>query len=98
MRPAAGHALNHGRATYRCRHGHTSTQRAGQHRPKTLYIREDYLVEAICIRLGEGGKDGHAAPELDQQRHRRVATALRDSSKIIVYDHAGWRLQEIDSS
>lgn len=26
---------NHGRPTYRCRHGHRSTQRASQPRPKT---------------------------------------------------------------
>ncbi|MDQ7809049.1 recombinase family protein [Amycolatopsis sp. A133] len=89
---------NHGRATYRRRHGYNSTQCAGQSRPKTLYIREDYLVEEISIRLGERGNDGHDTPELDRPRHRRVAAALRDSRKIIVYDHAGWRLKEIDSS
>ncbi|WP_323330529.1 hypothetical protein [Amycolatopsis sp., V23-08] len=32
---------NHGRPTYRRRHCHTSTRRAGQPRPKTLYIRDD---------------------------------------------------------
>jgi recombinase/recombinase-like zinc beta ribbon protein/resolvase-like protein len=42
---------NHGRATYRCRHGHTSTQRVDQPRPKTLYIREDHLVDQIDIRF-----------------------------------------------
>jgi site-specific DNA recombinase len=36
---------NHRRPTYRCRHSLTSTQRAGQPRPKTLYIREDHLVD-----------------------------------------------------
>jgi site-specific DNA recombinase len=89
---------NHGRPTYRCRHGRTSTQRAGQPRPKTLYIREDYLVDEITIRLGTECNDGHAKPTLDRPRHRRVAAVLRDSGKIIVYDRNGWRLQEIDSS
>ncbi|RSM40755.1 recombinase [Amycolatopsis balhimycina DSM 5908] len=89
---------NHRRPTYRCRHSHTSTQRAGQGRAKTLYIREDHLVEEISIRLGDEGNDGHATPELDRIRHRRVAAALRDSGKIIVCDSVGWRLQEIDSS
>ncbi|VVJ21608.1 Site-specific recombinase [Amycolatopsis camponoti] len=89
---------NHGRATYRCRHGYNSTQCAGQSRPKTLYIREDYLVEEISIRLAEEGNDGHDTPELDRPRHRRVAAPLRESRKIIVYNHAGWRLKEIDSS
>ncbi|MGK3206085.1 recombinase family protein [Amycolatopsis sp. MEPSY49] len=72
---------NHGRATYRCRHGYNSTQCAGQSRPKTLYIREDYLVEEISVRLGEEGND---TPELDRPRHRRVAAALRHSRMIIV--------------
>ncbi len=89
---------NHGRPTYRCRHGHTSTQRAGQPRSKTLYIREDHLIDELNIQLGDEGNDGHATPELDRPRHRRVAAALRNSGKIIVYDGAGWRLEEIDSS
>jgi hypothetical protein len=89
---------NHGRPTYRCRHGHTSTQRVDQPRPKTLYVREDHLVEEISIRLGDEGNEGHATPELDRPQHRRLAAALRDSGKIIVCDGAGWRLKEIDSS
>ncbi|WP_460440377.1 recombinase family protein [Amycolatopsis stemonae] len=89
---------NHGRPTYRCRHGHTSTQSPGQPRPKTLYIREDHLVDEISIRLGKERNDGQAAPELDRPRRRHVAAALRESRKIIVYDRAGWRLEEIDSS
>jgi hypothetical protein len=80
---------NHGRPTYRCRHGHTSTQRAGQPRPKTLYIREDHLVDEISIRLADEGIEGHPIPELDRPRQRRVAAALRESGKIIVYDDAG---------
>ncbi len=51
---------NHGRPAYRCRHGYTSTQCTGQPRPRTLYIREDHLVEEISIRLGDEGHDGHA--------------------------------------
>ncbi|QKV81125.1 recombinase family protein [Amycolatopsis sp. Hca4] len=84
---------NHGRPTYRCRHGHTSTQRASERRPKTLYIRENHLVEEISIWLEDEGRDGHATPKLDRPRHRRVAAALRDSGKIIIYDGAGWRLK-----
>jgi len=88
----------HGRATYRCRHGHTSTRQVDQPRPKTLYIREDHLIDEISIGLGDEGNDGHATTELDRPRRRRVAAALRDSGKIIVFDSAGWRLKEIDSS
>ncbi|MFF1610283.1 hypothetical protein ACFVYA_21095 [Amycolatopsis sp. NPDC058278] len=89
---------NHGRPTYRCRHGHTSTQRADHERPKTLYIREDDLVDQISIRLGDEGIAGHAKTELDRPRQRRVAAVLRESGKIIVYDGAGWRLKEIGPS
>jgi site-specific DNA recombinase len=72
---------NHGRPTYRCRHGHTSTQRASQPRPKTLYIREDHLVDQLSIRLGEESNDGHATLALDRTRLKRVAAALRNSGK-----------------
>jgi site-specific DNA recombinase len=89
---------NHGRPTYRCRHGHTSTQRANQPRPKTLYIREDHLVDQIDIRLDAQEADSLIKLEHDRTRSRRIATALRDSGKFIVCDGAGWRLEEIDSS
>ncbi|MEV7046155.1 recombinase family protein [Amycolatopsis sp. NPDC051061] len=58
------------RPTCRCRHGHTSTQRAGQPRPKTLYVREDYLVDRAVAavdkarraqRVGRGPSAGGAA-------------------------------------
>ncbi|GHG42698.1 MULTISPECIES: recombinase family protein [Amycolatopsis] len=89
---------NHGRPTYRCRHGHTSTQRAGQERAKTLYIREDHLIDQINIRLEEQVSAVAAKLEPDRTRSTRVATALRDSGKRIICDNAGWRLQEIDST
>ncbi|WP_410631005.1 recombinase family protein [Amycolatopsis sp. cmx-4-83] len=89
---------NHGRPTYRCRHGHTSRQRAGQPRPKTLYIREDHLVDEMHVRLGVQDSDGHATLESVRTRSSRVATALRGSGQSIVYDGAGWRLEKIDSS
>jgi hypothetical protein len=89
---------NHGRPTYRCRHGHTSAQRAGQPRPKTLYIREDHLVDQINMRLEDQGNAGAATLEHDRTRSSHVATALRGSGQFIIYDNAGWRLQEIDSS
>ncbi|WP_206797169.1 hypothetical protein [Amycolatopsis sp. MtRt-6] len=70
----------------------------GLERPKTLYIREDHLVDEISIRLGDEGNDGRATSEFDRLRHGRVAAALRESGKIIVYDGAELRLEETDSS
>lgn len=68
---------NHGRPTSRCRHGHTSTQRAGQPRPKTLYIREDRLVEEINIRLSDQDHDGHVKLELDRTNQSRRGSVAR---------------------
>ncbi|MEU5259708.1 recombinase family protein [Amycolatopsis sp. NPDC021455] len=78
---------NHGRPTYRCRHGHTSTQCASQPRPKTLYIREDHLIDEINLRLGDHCNDDHAAPELGRTRHRNVAAALRGSRPVAADVH-----------
>lgn len=89
---------NHGRPTYRCRHGHTSTQRTSHERPKTLYIREDHLVDQIGIRLEDQGNAGAAKLEHGRTRSSHVATALRSSGQFIIYDDAGWRLEKIDSS
>jgi hypothetical protein len=84
-KPADSH-WHHGRPTYRCRHGQTSTRGAGQPRPKTLYIREDHLVDQINIRLGDQGHDGHATLESVWTRSSRVAVALRDSGQFVVCD------------
>ncbi|WIY01060.1 recombinase family protein [Amycolatopsis mongoliensis] len=89
---------NHGRPTYRCRHGYTSTQLASQERAKTLYIREDQLVDQINMRLEDQVNDGCTRLEPDRTRSSHVATMLRGSRQFIICDNAGWRLQEIDSS
>ncbi|MET7996824.1 recombinase family protein [Amycolatopsis sp. NPDC005232] len=89
---------NDGRPAYRCRHGHTSTQRRNQPRPRTLYIREDHLIDQINIRLGDQGSDGRSKLEPDRTRNSRVAAALRDSGKFVICDSAGWRLEEVDAS
>jgi hypothetical protein len=49
-RRAEGHWA-HGRARYRCRHGYTSASDAQIDRPRTLYVREDQLVEQACTQL-----------------------------------------------
>lgn len=41
----------HGRARYRCRHGHTSASDARPERFKTLYVREDRLLEQALQQL-----------------------------------------------
>ena len=38
---------SHGKAAYRCRHGHTSASAKRGDRPKNLYVREDVIVTII---------------------------------------------------
>ncbi|MFI5615569.1 recombinase family protein [Amycolatopsis sp. NPDC051903] len=89
---------NHGRPTYRCRHGHTSAQGATQPRPKTLYVREDHLIEQINIRVGHRSTESQTTPEPDRTRSSRVAAELRDSGRLIILDNTGWRLETINST
>ena len=53
-RRAEGHWA-HGRARYRCRHGYTSASDAQIGRPKTLYLREDQLIEQARAQLASIG-------------------------------------------
>nr|WP_255638830.1 hypothetical protein [Amycolatopsis sp. DSM 110486] len=89
---------NHGRPTYRCRHGHRSTQGPTQTRPKTLYIREDHLIDQISIRLGDQTTTGHNEPAPNRTQPSRIATALRTSGTFVICDHAGCRLETINST
>ncbi len=41
----------HGRARYRCRHGHTSASDAQPDRMTTLYVREDHILAEIRVQL-----------------------------------------------
>ncbi|QYN26575.1 recombinase family protein [Amycolatopsis sp. DSM 110486] len=89
---------NHGRPTYRCRHGHTSTRGPNQARPKTLYIREDHLIDQISIQLEDPTTHGgHTGPGSDRTRRNRIATALRTSATFVICDSTGWRLETINS-
>ena len=49
-RRAEGHWA-HGRARYRCRHGRTSASDALTGHPKTLFVRQDQLIEQATIQL-----------------------------------------------
>ncbi|ONI93110.1 hypothetical protein ALI22I_00045 [Saccharothrix sp. ALI-22-I] len=42
---------SHGRAAYRCRHGHTSARTRPQGTPRNLYLREDHLLARIAAHL-----------------------------------------------
>ncbi|MFI5614860.1 recombinase family protein [Amycolatopsis sp. NPDC051903] len=66
---------NHGRPTYRCRHGHSSTRRPNQARPKTIYIREDHLIDQISIQLGDQTTNSHTT--LGPAEHTAAASRQR---------------------
>jgi DNA invertase Pin-like site-specific DNA recombinase len=47
----------HGRAGYRCRHGHSSAKPAAASRPKTVYLREDDLLASLRTHMTHIGAD-----------------------------------------
>ncbi len=69
----------HNRPGYRCRHGHTSAHQPTVERPKTIYLREDHLIDSLTAHLGDFDDHtlhGHA---------RIVASKLRNAGSIIIY-------------
>ncbi|MFC4869806.1 recombinase family protein [Streptomonospora arabica] len=72
------HWLN-GRAGYRCRHAYSSSRPRGVIRKKSLYLREDRLLEAIA--LGLPGRDSLG-----------IARYLRANELAVVCDTATWEV------
>jgi hypothetical protein len=77
-RRAEGHWA-HGRARYRCRHGHTSASDAQPDRPRTLYVREDQLIEQAHAQLAS-----HIGANADDINPTTLAARLRERSITIV--------------
>jgi len=77
-RRAEGHWA-HGHARYRCRHGYTSASDAQPDRPKTVYVREDQLIEQARAQLAS-----HIGVEPDDINPTTLATRLRERSITIV--------------
>ncbi|WP_410659614.1 recombinase family protein [Amycolatopsis sp. lyj-112] len=76
----------HNRPGYRCRHGHTSAHQPAAERPKTIYLREDHLINSLTARLDiDNGLHGHS-------RTSAVATELRARGSIVVCCDEGWTL------
>jgi site-specific DNA recombinase len=66
----------HDRAGYRCRHGHTAANPRRTRRPKTLYRREDQILERVRAALGDHPDLGH--------RPRAIAEHLRDNNLTVI--------------
>ncbi|MFE9750196.1 recombinase family protein [Saccharothrix saharensis] len=54
---------SHGRAAYRCRHGHTSARTRPEGAPDNLYLREDDLLGRIAAHLTAVGISDNPGPE-----------------------------------
>ncbi|ROP35725.1 recombinase family protein [Saccharothrix texasensis] len=54
---------SHGRAAYRCRHGHTSARTRPEGAPGNLYLREDHLLGCIAEHLTAVGIADNPGPE-----------------------------------
>ncbi|MDG4796985.1 zinc ribbon domain-containing protein [Micromonospora sp. WMMD1082] len=67
------------RPGYRCRHGHTSSQRPGSRRRKILYLREDHIIARLATHpsIAEDARSPHA-----------LATFLRANRMGVVCDQA----------
>jgi len=84
----------HERAGYRCRHGHSSARPRSSDRSKTLYVREDHLLDRVrgdrqLRRLAESGGQGASV----DQDASAVAGFLRTHNMIIIGDHATWAVE-----
>ncbi|MEJ2852420.1 MULTISPECIES: recombinase family protein [unclassified Saccharothrix] len=54
---------SHGRAAYRCRHGHTSARTRPDDAPRNLYLREDHLLTRIAAHLTAVGIADNPDPD-----------------------------------
>ena len=81
----------HGRAGYRCRHGHSSARPRRSDAAKNIYVREDVLLRELASRLlpnrTAAAEDGVAAGDV-----AGVADSLRAAGIIIRHDGRGWDL------
>jgi hypothetical protein len=81
----------HGRAGYRCRHGHSSARPRRSDAAKNIYVREDVLLRELASRLlpdrTAAAEDGVAAGDVAD-----VADSLRAAGIIIRHDGRGWDL------
>ncbi|MBB4912720.1 zinc ribbon domain-containing protein [Actinophytocola algeriensis] len=85
------------RAGYRCRHGHTSAQRATSHRAKNLYVREDHILANLPVQLAVLELDDELDLEErgsgDSGQRRDLAERMRKFDLTIVCDTAGWSVE-----
>ena len=80
----------HGRAGYRCRHGHSSSHPRTLDHSKYVYVREDLLVRELMDRTVDWGV-GKASGGLSAAVMSTVAR-IREAGLVIVHDGSCWIL------
>ncbi|MDA3625653.1 recombinase family protein [Saccharopolyspora sp. WRP15-2] len=80
----------HGRAGYRCRHGYKAALPRPSPVPRTVYVREDQLRDALPGLLSQ-----HGGEPPGQDVGNDVGDYLRRAGLEIVCSHAGWGLRPI---
>ncbi|MEV5544049.1 recombinase family protein [Saccharopolyspora shandongensis] len=78
----------HGRAGHRCRHGYSAGIPRPSQAPRTVYVREDHLLDALPGLLSQQGWE---PPEDDVRQE--VGEQLHRAGLEIVCSHAGWELR-----
>jgi hypothetical protein len=82
---------SHGRAAYRCRHGHTSTRTRPEDAPGNLYLREDHLPARIAAHLTAEGIADNPDPQQTARLVDELGLVFRyDASSVALLRlHAG---------
>ncbi|MCC8251185.1 recombinase family protein [Saccharothrix luteola] len=83
---------SHGRAAYRCRHGHTSARTRPEGAPGNLYLREDHLLGRIAAHLTAVGIADNPGPEQTARLVDELGLVLRcDTAGVALLDRGGTR-------
>jgi hypothetical protein len=81
----------HGRAGYRCRHGHSSSRPRSADEPRYVYVPEDLLVRELVGRLADRPPVLRANQVGRSDVASTIAT-LRAERLLVVHDGRSWDL------
>ncbi|MFD0200394.1 MULTISPECIES: zinc ribbon domain-containing protein [Saccharothrix] len=80
---------SHGRAAYRCRHGHTSARTRPEGAPGNLYLREDHLLTRIAAHLTAAGIADNPGQEQTARLVDELGLVLRcDAAGVALLDRS----------
>ncbi|MBB5803473.1 DNA invertase Pin-like site-specific DNA recombinase [Saccharothrix ecbatanensis] len=80
---------SHGRAAYRCRHGHTTARTRPAGAPGNLYLREDHLLPRIAAHLATAGIADNPDPEQTARLIDELGLAFRcDAGSVTLLDRS----------